>query len=277
HDPGPASPGTYDGGSRVTTQLVFAPALPGDQPRIGDLLVAGRGDTIHGSEQYSHVTAHIAVERAVAATVRGRTVPEALQSLVALARRLPAMPTYPVRADWEIGRGGQPAAGSSTGLPGVTDQEPFDRRQVLGHALHALELAVAAADHAVRAGLGADPAESEFVLQRLAAAYLAARNALPLVSVDTAAPAGGNAEGQHRADLDRMEEALDNEQRVQAGSAMGALRNLLDVNALLQAGNSEDLGSVARYPVPEPAAQTPRPAANLLGRPQRAAKARAQE
>src|SRR5262249_34098251 len=178
----PPAQGTYGGGTtKLAVQLEFA----GDQT-IGDIAVAGRGDTIHGSQQFSHLTAHIAVVRAVAKTVQGGTVFDGLNAMRGLADRLTSLPTYPDRAAW----GWQESDGTR-----------FDPRQVLSTALDTLDEAVLAAESAT------DPIEAGEALQQLVASYLAARNALPLTSVHIGGLADGSGEGTTRADLDRIGES----------------------------------------------------------------------
>src|SRR5262249_57018937 len=100
----------------------------------------------------------------------------------ALSARLPSLPTYPDRAAWDWhGNGAE-----------------FDPGHVLRSSLDTLDDAVRAARSAESAN---DPIQAEEALQQLTASYLAVRNALPLTSVDTRAPANSRGEGGHRQHL----------------------------------------------------------------------------
>src|SRR5262249_41036448 len=124
----------------------------------------------------------------------------------------------------------------------------------LHNALNALSTQITSAENLVAAeAMAGDPAQT-VGLQQLATAYLAARNALPLTSVHTGAPAAGKGEAKHRANLDDLEADLRRSRKVPRPKIREALRGLLDGDAVMHAANdATHLGSVAAYQEPEPA------------------------
>src|SRR5262249_58010004 len=97
----PPAAGTYEEDAKVAVQIVLGetPTRSGE-PVIRNVGVAGRGDTIHGSGQHHHVTAHVAVVVGLQRTLMGRSLREGLAAMRQLTRDLKSLPTYPEPPLW---------------------------------------------------------------------------------------------------------------------------------------------------------------------------------
>jgi hypothetical protein len=161
----------------------------GTRQRVADVVISGRAPTLLGAEgQGHHLTAHIVVVRALRRAVLEKRLPAAkagLLALVAAADRLPSMPTTRPRR-------GNPQAADRLDS-GEDPRGTFAAaRTELAQASVATQGA-AFTEHPVGA------------LQRLAAAYLAMRNAMPLAALSRGSPAGSGGETRHLRALDGHE------------------------------------------------------------------------
>src|SRR5262249_17773868 len=141
----------------------------------------------------------------------------------------------------------------------------FDPGHVLRSSLDTLDEAVRAARSAESAN---DPVQAEEALQQLTASYLAVRNALPLTSVDTGAPANSRGEGGHRQYLDQTEAATRLTARDRS-RLRDAFAGMLDTGALDFLAGDSTAGPVASFAGPVTPGPGPSTAATGSGRPQR--------
>lgn len=170
---GGANPGGEEAPSTIATpgvqgkaiqREVVAQIIPGGtpaEPRIAQLLVAGRPDRLFGASMGDHTTAFSFHVAAVRAAIEGKTVPEAVTAMNALVDALEALPGMRL-------------------VDGLPDE--MKARFILDRLT--LKLARRKAD-AMASGRQ-DPAQLPMVLQDYVAAYLTFREVIPLSAVNVA-------------------------------------------------------------------------------------------
>ncbi|MBB5874583.1 hypothetical protein F4553_008017 [Allocatelliglobosispora scoriae] len=191
--------------------------------------ISGRGTTLL-NEQGHHLTAHVVFESQLRRAIHDRTIRNARTFLLALTATLRTLPA----------------------LPGIVDGRPALSRQDDPKEIFAI-----AWDRLVEAELSLQQAGTDAEVHRcvcrLAAAYLAARNALPLVAIAHGAPASPAAEGKHRK---RLEDTEENTDPWSSDALLNALWGMLNLPGVAQA--TRPIVGVGRNPATPGSNASPR-------------------